>query len=93
MEILSHKRTPNGFPDLQKKYHAEREKRLRPDGINQYIDLPAHIANPMHGANKDYPIQNADLHNKHHRILIIGAGDGGLLFAVRLLQTTWPITP
>lgn len=33
-------------PEVQKKYAAERAKRLRPDGINQYVDLPTHLSDP-----------------------------------------------
>ncbi|CAG7944459.1 unnamed protein product [Penicillium salamii] len=73
--------------DIEKaraRYETEREKRWRPDGMSQYTD-----------------IENADAVNEHIcpqisgdvnilqkcRVLIVGAGFGGLLFAVRLLQS------
>jgi cation diffusion facilitator CzcD-associated flavoprotein CzcO len=75
----------------QQKYAKERTKRLRPDGLSQYIDLATSDKfqkfqeDPWldpHPPNSIPPLKNGD----HSRFLIIGAGFGGLLFAVRLIE-------
>lgn len=88
MEVATPKEYPQALSDLQKKYQIECLKRLRPDGINQYTDLPAQTNRKGQTINKT-PIQDPNLlQQNHHRVLIIGAGYGGLLFAVRFLQTS-----
>ena len=72
-------------------YARERDKRIRSDGNAQYINLsnfeklPHAAKDPWIHVDRGVP-DNADLLNQQHRILIIGAGYGGLLAAVRLLQ-------
>lgn len=87
METQGPNKENNVPPEVHERYQAERTKRLRPDGINQYVDLPADLANPPPAG--EVTSRNPELlTQKRHRILIVGAGYGGLLFAVRLLQTT-----
>ncbi|KAJ5825373.1 hypothetical protein N7474_002511 [Penicillium riverlandense] len=71
----------------QQKYQFEREKRHRPEGAAQYIDLSSIAGGPARHAEQSNVPHNPLLHQEHHRVLIVGAGFGGLLYAVRLLQT------
>lgn len=77
----------------QEKYTEERNKRLRPDGASQFVDLYDHPkfahfkADPWAEDNRSHvgaaaPPQDGS----RSEILVIGGGYGGLLFAVRLLQ-------
>lgn len=75
------------------KYNAERVKRLRPDGPLQYIN-PTNNDKFKHYAEDPWykpgtgDENNARLINQEHpRVLIVGAGYGGLLYAVRLIQS------
>lgn len=78
--------------DVLRKYKEEREKRLREDGLSQYLDpaqiarLKAFQADPW--VTKETPNPGLDRVKNSDRftVVIIGAGFGGLLFAVRLLQ-------
>lgn len=75
------------------KYAEERSKRMRADGPIQYIDPTAsdkfkHFADDPWYKPGACDENNARLINqRHHRVLIVGAGYGGLLFAVRLVQS------
>jgi cation diffusion facilitator CzcD-associated flavoprotein CzcO len=83
--------TPENKAILEK-YEQERLKRLRPEGLKQFITSP--IAQEYNEFYKDiwadengadpgmYSIKDGD----HHEITIIGAGYGGLLSAARLIQ-------
>ncbi|UNI16994.1 hypothetical protein JDV02_003376 [Purpureocillium takamizusanense] len=93
----------DGAPDvvlLSKKYDQERERRLRPDGNAQYLDLnlePSSRLNALaHDPWVDHAALNAqtpNLQDGHDvRFLILGAGYGGLLYAVRFLQQGFAAT-
>ncbi|OJJ38283.1 hypothetical protein ASPWEDRAFT_35909 [Aspergillus wentii DTO 134E9] len=79
----------DSFLETRLKYNEERSKRLRTDGNNQYLDLcstdnlKSLLRDPWStpATNENTPLP------KHHRVLIVGAGYGGLLFAVRLIQS------
>ncbi|KAE9392957.1 hypothetical protein BT96DRAFT_924394, partial [Gymnopus androsaceus JB14] len=81
-----------GTADIQVKYAAERDKRMRTDGAAQFADLSkspefAYLAKDPwvdHAfLNKQKPaIENGD----SIKFLVLGAGLGGLLFAVELIQ-------
>lgn len=81
--IASIAETSDDLQNIQDQYDAERKKRLRPDGPTQYVDLtddPAYL--------NEFIVVNTDmLQQRQTRVLIVGAGFGGLLFAVRLLQS------
>lgn len=68
---------------LHKKYEEERQKRLRPDALDQYRELKgkfAHFADDPyadHNFRRDPVIANVD-------VLIIGGGFGGLLAGAHL---------
>jgi hypothetical protein len=75
--------------DLQKiqgQYDVESKKRLRPEGPAQYVSFTDEPTNMFH-SNGNVAIDNSLLQEKKVRVLIVGAGFGGLLFAVRLLQS------
>lgn len=77
--------------EAQRRYKEERDKRVRTDELAQYMD-PATSAihsrfvedpwtDPLN-PNLGVPL----LDGSHHRILIIGAGFGGILYAVHVLK-------
>ena len=83
----------HSIEQIQQQYAQERDKRLRfrPEGSKQYTDIFhsskfAHFQeNPW--VDSDPPQPQADLKDgSRTKFLIIGAGYGGLMFAVRLVQ-------
>ena len=72
------------------RYGEERSKRLKPEGMNQYIDL--RTSDRYSNVIEDPWIEPHTAINTpvpdggHCKVLIVGAGFGGILFAVRLLQ-------
>ncbi|KAF2416401.1 phenylacetone monooxygenase [Tothia fuscella] len=72
--------------DVEQKYKAEREKRLRSDGIKQYRTvndetLQGFLADPWSdNEKKRAPV------DREAEVLILGGGFGGMLAAVRLIQ-------
>ncbi|KXG50483.1 uncharacterized protein PGRI_069740 [Penicillium griseofulvum] len=72
--------------ETQDRYDVERKKRLRPDGPTQYVGLSDESTNNLH-LNGNITVDNNLLQQNKVRMLIVGAGFGGLLFAVRLLQS------
>lgn len=97
-ETSSHDLNPNLvngdlIAAVRQKYDEERNKRIRDDGMAQFVDLYDHEkfrhfkADPwvqlepprVGGPNPPQEGSNCD-------ILIVGTGYGGLLFAVRLLE-------
>lgn len=82
----SPKRDDLGFdPDvLRERYRAERDKRLRTEGIGQYRALTANFA---HYAEDPYasPVTREPLTDEVD-VVIIGAGIGGLLAGARLRE-------
>ncbi|CAG7921057.1 unnamed protein product [Penicillium olsonii] len=77
----------NDQPDIYKtrvRYDIEREKRWRPDGPVQYTEFESDNPN-LAEHHPDIPANTDCLQNL--RVLIVGAGFGGLLFAVRLIQS------
>lgn len=74
------------------RYTAEREKRLRPNGDSQYFDL-AQRDNPWFKKFADdacldlsAPYIEALRVGDHCKYIVCGAGFGGLLAAIRLIQ-------
>ncbi|OBT65250.1 hypothetical protein VE03_04616 [Pseudogymnoascus sp. 23342-1-I1] len=74
------------------KYEQERAKRIRLEGIAQYVDIAKsekfnHYADdpwsPEDDINIPYPIQD----EPHAKVMIVGTGFGALLYAVRLLES------
>lgn len=82
---------PNNPNKVQKRYEQERDKRLRDDGTAQYIDI--FRSEKFRNMQEDLwvdasTIQDARTMFPKNRcpILILGAGLGGLLYAVRMIQ-------
>ena len=73
---------------LQQKYRHERDKRLRPDGGDQYVEATDAFAEygevDPHTPRVDRPPISEDID-----ILIIGCGFAGLLCATRLTSVRW----
>jgi cyclohexanone monooxygenase len=69
---------------LKAKYRAERDKRIRQDGNEQYIEIKGQFA---HYLDDPYvaPIARAPLADETE-VLIIGGGFGGMLAAARLQE-------
>lgn len=79
-------------PKTLQKYQEERNKRFRQDGLAQFIDLDK--TEPFKYLNED-PFVDHDALNSQEavlkdgsecQVLIYGAGYGGLVLAVRLIQ-------
>ncbi|KAH7001756.1 flavin-binding monooxygenase-like family protein [Macrophomina phaseolina] len=78
--------------EIQAKYAAERQRRLRPDAANQYVDLDkTEKYKYLHDDPwVDHDVLNAQTpalkNGDECKFLILGAGYGGLIFAVRFIQ-------
>lgn len=83
----------DAFQKTLEKYNNERAKRLRPDGPAQYLDLSANAKFKRFAEDPwcepDVSDENSArlIAQHHHRVLIVGAGYGGLLYAIRLIQS------
>ncbi|KAF2095355.1 flavin-binding monooxygenase-like family protein [Rhizodiscina lignyota] len=77
--------------EIQQKYANEREKRLRPEGDAQYIDLSKSdkFKHFQEDPWVDPKAAQAEVPD-YCKYLIVGAGFGGLLFAVRLIEAGIP---
>lgn len=78
---------------VQQKYEEERQKRLRPDGDAQYVDL-SYSDQFKHYRDDSWLNERSEKvtinKNEHIKYLILGAGCGGLLYAVKLVQSGIP---
>lgn len=76
--------------DFQERYNDERDKRIRAEGTKQYIDLErsdkfqGFLEDPW--ASSAQPPLTPVADGGHTKVLIVGAGFGGLTFAVRLIH-------
>jgi len=69
---------------LKEKYAAERLKRLRPDGNDQYVRLAGHLS---HYLDDPYtPVADRAPRLDHVTVTVVGAGFAGLLTAARLKE-------
>ncbi|KAF7314108.1 hypothetical protein HMN09_00569900 [Mycena chlorophos] len=82
-------------PVIQARYISEREKRLRADGPAQFVALSKAESGRLAALSEDPWADHAALNSVPSVLndgdevghLVLGAGYGGLLFAVRLLQS------
>lgn len=65
---------------LRAKYRAERDKRLRGDGINKYIELDSHVLVDQYAD----PTFSRERVEKNVEFLIVGGGWGGQLIAAKM---------
>ncbi|KAJ4302002.1 hypothetical protein N0V88_002133 [Collariella sp. IMI 366227] len=79
--------------ELSQKYSAEAAKRMRSDGLNQFVPLQDSLSERFRSLAEDPWVDHAALNAKEpvkdgskFKFLILGAGYGGLLFAVRLIE-------
>lgn len=70
---------------LRRKYALEREKRLRPDGIAQYVEIAGAFAGFAEDPWSDPNFARAPLSDEVD-VAIVGAGFGGLLTGARLRE-------
>ncbi|RKU44052.1 hypothetical protein DL546_005847 [Coniochaeta pulveracea] len=83
------------FIATQHKYAEEAAKRLRPDGLAQYVELKDAESDRFKAIGQDPWVDHAALNaqdpavkeGETYKFAILGAGYAGLLFAVRLLQS------
>lgn len=82
----------HGFDEAQERYTIERAKRLRPDGLEQYIDVSQ--SDQYKYLQEDPWVDHAALNSQETplkdgdrtKILILGAGYTGLLFGAKLQE-------
>ncbi|KAL4885883.1 hypothetical protein BJY04DRAFT_214082 [Aspergillus karnatakaensis] len=85
---------PETLAAVRKKYAEEANKRLRPDGTSQFLPLTSSESERLRSLAEDPWVDHAKLNaqlspiqdDSKHRFFILGAGFGGLQFAVRLLN-------
>ena len=70
---------------LREKYKAERDKRIRPDGANQYIGIEGEFSNYIEDPHIKEKIVREPLHDEME-VIVIGGGFAGLLAAARLKE-------
>ncbi|EKF22492.1 pyridine nucleotide-disulfide oxidoreductase family protein [Mycolicibacterium hassiacum DSM 44199] len=71
------------FDWLRQKYRQEREKRLRPEGSKQYIELTDEFAD-FYEVDPYTPVQPRDPITEEIDVAVLGGGFAGLLAAVHL---------
>jgi cyclohexanone monooxygenase len=70
---------------LRRKYREERDKRLREDGNDQYIEVKGEFSHFLDDPYAEPGFERAPLHDEVE-VLVIGGGFGGLLAGARLRQ-------
>jgi cyclohexanone monooxygenase len=75
---------------LRAKYRAERDRRLRADGEDQYIEASGKFA--LYGEEDPYSkeVENRAPIGRDVEVLIVGGGWGGLIAGARLKQAGVP---
>ncbi|MGW4734581.1 flavin-containing monooxygenase [Streptomyces shenzhenensis] len=81
----SHMVSTEALADLRKRYRSERERRVRPDGVRQYLGADAefgyYAADPYAGeAAEREPVRDTV------DVAVVGGGFGGILAGARLRQ-------
>ncbi|KAF2150320.1 monooxygenase [Myriangium duriaei CBS 260.36] len=76
---------------IQKRYSEERSKRLKPNGVDQYVDVS--LSDKFRHFQDDPFVDPATVKDAQSmfpddrcQVLVLGAGFGGLMYAVRLIQ-------
>ncbi len=88
-DLIGTAQAPEGLgfdPDsLRKKYREEREKRIRPDGNEQYVEVKGEFAHYLDDPHVD-PGFTRDPLTDQVDVVVIGGGFGGLLAGARLRE-------
>lgn len=87
-------RAPLDLSGLTQKYEEEKQKRLRADGANQYVDLESttssHLATLIEDPWVDHATLNTQKPNLENgdeiKFLILGAGFGGLMYGAQFVE-------
>ena len=80
-------------PDaLREKYREERERRLRPDANDQYVEVTAEFSNYVDDPYVEPGFTREPLFD-HVEVAIVGGGFGGLLMGARLPRGGLPEHP
>ncbi len=83
-DVVTSQLTASDRAALRARYRAERDKRLRSDGNNQYLEATGRYA---HLLDDPYTrVTPRDALNIDVQVLVVGAGFGGLVTAARLRQ-------
>lgn len=83
-DVVTSQLTDSDRAALRARYRAERDKRLRSDGNNQYLEATGRYA---HLLDDPYtPVTPRNALNIDMQVLVVGAGFGGLVTAARLRQ-------
>ena len=70
---------------LRARYRAERDKRLRTDGNEQYVEIGGRFAHYLNDPYVDTPVRRAALDDEKE-VVVIGGGLGGLLAGAKLRE-------
>jgi cyclohexanone monooxygenase len=70
---------------LKAKYRAERDRRVRADGNEQYVEMAGKFAHYLEDPYIEAPIERAPL-TDDTEVIVIGGGFGGLLAGARLRE-------
>jgi cation diffusion facilitator CzcD-associated flavoprotein CzcO len=73
------------FDALHEKYLAERQKRLRADGTDQYVEVDHPFIGDIEDPYANEPIERAAV-NEEVDVVVVGGGFSGLLAATSLLK-------
>lgn len=83
---------PENIEALTRKYAKEKERRERADGMGQYVELEdssrfAYLGEDKFVDHRSLNAQPCPLRDGQEvKVIILGAGHGGLLFAARLID-------
>ena len=80
---------------VRKRYEEEARKRLRPEGLAQFVPLKTLDDERLRSLSDDPWVDHAALNarpppindNETYKHLIVGAGFGGLVYAIQLIES------
>ena len=89
-KVLTRDEAPFDPDALRDRYRAERDKRVRVDGNEQYLQIAGRFADFGDDPYIEAPIQRAPLTDEVE-VVVIGGGFGGLLAGARLREAGLPL--
>ena len=86
---------PQKLTAVRKRYAEEAQKRLRPEGLAQFLPLKTAQEERLRSLSDDPWVDHAALnarpppinHNATYKFFVLGAGFGGLVFAIQLIES------